>query len=497
MNFGTLIIKPDFFEDIRYLNYFEELLQKNDCRIINCYAIKNYTEINKVYRKNDLKKRFRNKLDYDKNFYRSMIAYNSYNLLDTDNVGLLLIIKQKKKYNNKEFYNTLQSIKKALRNFIEVSRNFVYLYLTDSSNTPKLIKAKHEEFDNINNQYEGKVKLAFINGVHLEDFELFKKNFCFKIFKKLGMINKYNEISPNDISLLFKQFNSEIDLHIHSSISDGKYTSKEIRQICNNLDIKYASITDHDVISNDKMINKFVNGVEFNTVVNNRKCHILCYDMDINNKHFHKLLQVQKSNRISQLLDRVKQLKDKYNIILKDEDIEHLIKNNHFSRDYLADLVVKYKYCNSKNVALKDYVNKLKHGRYLIEVKILRALIHRAHGVIVLAHPLGDYKHRISIDEFEENSKSLLKIIDGIECFYSNYTNEEIYKLYQISKKYNLIPTCGSDFHGTRQTNEYIGKISNETLSFDNMCNYLATKRQIKNSLFRRNDDTIYYREKQ
>ena len=493
MNFGTLIIKPDFFEDIRYLNYFEELLQKNNCKIINCYSIKDYTENNNVYRKMDLKKRFKNKQDFDKNFSRSSIAYNSYNLLNIRNVGLCLIIKQIKKTNSKEFYNALQYIKKSLRGFIESSRTFVYLYIINSSNKPQLIKARHEEFDDIKKKYGENVKLAFINGIHLEDYELFEKRFCFKTFKKIGIINKYNSINPKDISLLFKQFNSDIDLHIHSSMSDGKYNSREIKKMCKDLNIEYASITDHDMIKINNKIDKFVNGVEFNTIVNNKKCHILCYCMDINNKDFQKLLKIQKMNRIKQLNDRVKQLKERYSILFKEKDIEYLINNNHFSRDYLADLVVKYKYCTTKEIALKDYINNLKHGRYLIEIKLLRKLIHKAHGIVVLAHPLGNYKHRISIDNFEENNKSLLKILDGIECFYSSYTNEEIYQLFKVSKKYNLIPTCGSDFHGTRPTDEIIGKISSETLSFDNICNYLAAKQQIINSLFRRKYDTLHH----
>ena len=489
MNFGTIILKPDFFEDISYLNYFEELLKKNNCKIINCYAVKNYTEINNTYRKNDLKKRYGNKKDFEKNFSRSMIAYDSYNLLNSENVGLLLNITQNKKNRPTELYCKLQGIKQSLRDFIEASRNFVYLYITNDSNIPELIKAKHEEFNIIKKHYGDNVKLAFINGIHLEDFKMFKKKNCYKTFKKLGIINKYNKINPQDISLLFKKFESNVDLHIHSSRSDGKYNLDEVANICESLNVKYASVTDHDIISILNISDKFISGVEFNSIVNNKKCHILCYAMDIKNKNFQKLLMIQKLNRIKQLKYRVKQLKERYDICLKENDIQDLINNNHFSRNYLAELLVRYKYSSSNEMALNDYVNKLKNGNYLISIKTLLKLIHKAKGKLVLAHPLGNYKHRKSENDFEKENKLILRHVDGIECFYSDYSNHEIGYLFDVAQRYKLIPTCGSDFHGNRLSNERIGKISKESLDFKNTCNFMVAKKQILETMFRRKYD--------
>lgn len=485
MNFGTIIIKPDFFEDIKYLYYFNKLLEKNSCIIKDCFIIKNYIDINNTYRKLELKKRYRKKQDFEKNYSRSIIAYNSYKLLKSNNVGLLLKIIQNKKTNKKEFHNTLYSIKNKLREFIETSRGYVYLYINNKNNDSRLISAKQEEFDSLKKEYGKDIKLAFINGIHLEDFALFKKNYCYKTYKKIGLINKYNCINPNDISILFNRFNNEIDLHIHSSFSDGKYNLEDIVTKSKNLNIKYASITDHDTIANVNLPDNFIKGVEFNAIANNKKYHILCYGMDTNNKSFKRLLEIQKQNRIRQLNNRIKQLKQFYNVTFSKVDIDNLIKNNHFSREYLADMLIQYNYSSSKKDALKDYINNLNHGRYLIDIKILRKFLHKANGHVVLPHPLGNYKHRTQIDDLEESNKSLLKLVDGIECFYSSYNNEEIRQLFKIAKKYNLIPTCGSDFHGTR-ADEQIGKISSNTLSFDNICNYLIAKQQIANTLFRR-----------
>lgn len=87
--------------------------------------------------------------------------------------------------------------------------------------------------------------------------------------------------------MLFGKINSSIDLHIHSDYSDGKYSSDEIYEKCDLLNINYASICDHDGINIQKKQNpNFINGIEINVLINQKKQHILCYNIDTNSKYF-------------------------------------------------------------------------------------------------------------------------------------------------------------------------------------------------------------------
>ena len=486
MHFGTFILKPDFFENKSYYTMFKHLLKQNNCSIEKCFVIKNYTYINIEYRKIDLQKRFKNKKEFEKHYERSKIAYNAYNLSEYENIGLLTLIKPNNKITQREFYNLLNNIKDDLRKHIKATRNFVYLYLKEDNSKTKLIKANETEFNLLRDKFDKNIKLAFVNGIHLEDYNLFEKKFCYKTFKKLGLLNKYTAISPKDIELLFGKINSSIDLHIHSDYSDGKYSSDEIYEKCDLLNINYASICDHDGINIQKKQNpNFINGIEFNVLINQKKQHILCYNIDTNSKYFFKIMQIQRRNRINLLNYRLTQLKELYNISFPKEEIKNIIINNHFSREYIAKLFVKYNYSTSINDAL-NIINKLKHGQFIIDLKHIEKLIHKAKGLVILAHPLGNYKKRISFDTFKESDFKFLNHIDGIECFYSAYNNEEIKNLFNFAQQHNLICTAGSDYHGTRPINENLGKICIDNLTSENMFNYLIVKKQIKDYLFRR-----------
>ena len=86
------------------------------------------------------------------------------------------------------------------------------------------------------------------------------------------------------------------DLHIHSSYSDGVLTPEEIVELAKNQGIKYISITDHDSISAQYIINKndtgvnIIPGIEFSTEYNDLEIHILGYFIDINNRRLNEVV---------------------------------------------------------------------------------------------------------------------------------------------------------------------------------------------------------------
>lgn len=485
MKNGIIILKPDFFENIKYFEYLQKLLNDNEYVIQNVYPIQNYVEVNSIYRKKDLHKRFKLKKEYEKNFERTKISLLSYKEEFQSNFGLLLEISTSLNQNKKVFYDNLFNIKNQIRKTIEEERKYSYLFVYNEDNTFSIIRANLDKFDELKQIYKNKIKLAFINGVHLDDYPLFKKNFCKKIFKKLKVIKTDNKIDIKDIPYLFENSSSLLDLHIHSSHSDGVFNTSEIVDICKKRNLKMASITDHDVFTKILPIKEtiFIFGMECNALNAKKKIHILCYNMDTTSKYFIKLIDIQEQNRIKTLMLRIQQLKSKFNILIPDTEKNLLIQKKQFSRNYLAELLVKYKYASSFDVALKKYINLLSHGDNIISLRLLSKLINKSNGFTILAHPLGNYKHRETFESFIKSDKSL-KYCDGVECFYSDYTNIEIENLICLADKKKILITCGSDFHGNGD-NVTIGTISKEKLTQNLVAKCLVAKKRICDIIYK------------
>lgn len=262
-------------------------------------------------------------------------------------------------------------------------------------------------------------------------------------------------------------------MHIHSIKSDGDTTIKDIFRYCNKSNIKTISITDHDMFTfaQSKKL-KIVNGIEFSTLYRNKKVHLLCYNFKPTNKYFKKVLHIQENNRIKTLKHRVHQIKDKYNIEISNDIVERLIKERHFSRNFLVQELVKLKSSSSEKV--KEIINSLDHGKSLIDIKVLIKNMKKAKSLIFLAHPLGNNKKTLSFDEFVNIYKPLLKKLDGIETFYSQYDTSIIEKIYRLCQQHSLLSSFGSDYHKNKI--DTLGKISHNQLSLKLFLNYLESK---------------------
>lgn len=191
-----------------------------------------------------------------------------------------------------------------------------------------------------------------------------------------------------------KDFWDNVNLHIHTNLSDGKSTVSQTIEKFKAL--KYFSITDHNCVDAYTLeeinsLNNIITGVEFDCWYKGVLVHILGYGMDINNSEFKKLLaKTEKSKRAT---------------------ITRLIEAR-----------------NTKKV---------------IEI------IKNAGGIAILAHPACYWC--INLEKF---IKDLTKLgLDGVECYYPYKRHRGIIKFHfaktvnQIAEKYNLIKTGGTDEH--------------------------------------------------
>lgn len=253
--------------------------------------------------------------------------------------------------------------------------------------------------------------------------------------------------------------NFKIDLHLHSTASDGRYTPDMLVDLAEANSIKVMSLTDHDTIENNDIMHKlcsereikFIPGIELSTRMNGESIHILGYyphNNDIENVEYKKYLEFKsaleefKVKRDKRAMEIIRRLKEIYNIELSFESLREISDGN-IGRPHIARLInEKYGYDHEyifKNFIGDDSKAYVPSSNMTVEDGL--ELLDRFNCVKILAHP-GEYrKNNISAVLDKGN-------FDGIEAFYSTHTVEETSYYLGLAKERNLFVTCGSDFHG-------------------------------------------------
>lgn len=270
-----------------------------------------------------------------------------------------------------------------------------------------------------------------------------------------------------------------IDLHTHTINSDGSLTTLELLKEAESKGLKYLSITDHNTLKSYEELNKIknvysgkiINGVEMTTSYKGEIIEILAYKFDLDTMR--KLMLEEKvivekryQKRFKLMKNRYKELGIKFDYSLFDEDEEIHIKdihhelvkhpeNDHFFLDTknkkTRTLFFRNELYNPKS---KLYVDQTNHYP---DLTTILSIIHRAGGLAFLAHPYIYSKNIIlELENIINNYQ-----IDGIECYYTTFTEEQTAYLLKITSKYNLFISGGSDYHGKNKGNHFLGKVNN------------------------------------
>lgn len=247
-----------------------------------------------------------------------------------------------------------------------------------------------------------------------------------------------------------------IDLHSHSTHSDGTLTPSELLILAKEKGIEYFAITDHDDIEGSKKLIEskhdgitVYSGVELNAKVDKGQMHILGYNIDLYNEELNKRLKELKENSKHNIMLYVKQLKEDFNIELPQKDIDEILnREGNIGRPLLALLLIKYGYVSTVAEAFDKYLrdDKVRNHKMWITKEECINLILNAGGIPVLAHP---FTLKLTDEELHEEIKTLVDLgLKGIEIVHSN-SNEEQREYYkQLAKEFNLITTGGTDYHG-------------------------------------------------
>ncbi|MCL2773207.1 MAG: PHP domain-containing protein [Oscillospiraceae bacterium] len=262
-----------------------------------------------------------------------------------------------------------------------------------------------------------------------------------------------------------------IDLHIHSVYSDGTYSVNEILAEAQKNNVTAISITDHctieaynEIDKNSKTIysGRIVEGVEIDCVANNSKVHFLGYNFDKRNilenwlkekfsaekwgifrkKEYEKLLEKMKENGIINNCNPIYDEKDNLPHTAVYKEIKRYAHNEVFFSEEEWNNFRKFFWTSTTNPKSPLYID---YSDILPSAEEVSAIIRKSNGKVFLAHvySYGINNHINFINNLANN-----KIIDGIEVFYSNFTNEQINELYDYCRKNKLYMSGGSDSHG-------------------------------------------------
>jgi 3',5'-nucleoside bisphosphate phosphatase len=245
-----------------------------------------------------------------------------------------------------------------------------------------------------------------------------------------------------------------IDLHTHSTASDGIYAPADLLQQAHDIGLRVLALTDHDTTNGlDEASAKaehlginFIPGIEINTDVGSDEVHVLGYYLEYQRPEFQQVLQVLRDARVRRG-QRMVELLNEQGVAISWERVREIAQGS-VGRPHVAKALQEAGYVQSIPEAFDKYIGKgcpAYVPRYkLAPIDAIR-LILSARGLPVMAHPIG-------LPGLDELRKWLPELVEaglvGLETYYGPYTEEEELQLRALADQYHLIPTGGTDFHG-------------------------------------------------
>ena len=279
---------------------------------------------------------------------------------------------------------------------------------------------------------------------------------------------------------------SKIDLHMHSTASDGSDTPEELLQRIQSAGIRTFSLTDHDSIEGALKLEKlvpdglrFFRGIEFSCYTEVKKCHILGYGYDSEHPAFQAALKEGRDLRMEKLERRLRYLKEAHGIEFTEEERAWLRSMNSPGKPHISRLLIRRGLVSTIQEAIDRYIDdqpgreSSDPGSWWIRAETAVRAILSSGGVPVWAHPLGgEGETRLTREEFERQLDILCGFgIRGLECWYSRYDRADVDFLLGEASSRALLVSGGSDCHGRNKNipagmlNDFDRPVSEEDLT--------------------------------
>lgn len=249
-----------------------------------------------------------------------------------------------------------------------------------------------------------------------------------------------------------------IDLHIHTCASDGTDDTRSLLERLRQAGIKTFAVSDHDTVDGISSIEPlvpedmmFIQGIEFGCITEVRNCHILGYGFTPVAKAFVRILEKSCQKKQEVIHRHIGFIASQYGIKLEEELIQ--LYGNGDWKQRLGEILVSMGKADDIKMAIEKYIKPCQTNDIRLDAREAIEAILAAGGIPVWAHPYGGYGKRDMDDE--EFNKQLHILMDaglqGLECYYSAFDQEQVEKLLATAQKHNLLVSGGSDYHGDRK----------------------------------------------
>jgi len=256
-----------------------------------------------------------------------------------------------------------------------------------------------------------------------------------------------------------------IDLHLHSTYSDGSLSPTDLVKLAHQAKVKALSLTDHD--TTDGIAEaleaasphdiEVIPGVEVSSLYRGKETHILGYFVNHQDPQFQQHLIFLRNSRHERIPKIIAKLHD-LGVDISYEDVKAIAGRGSIGRPHVARVLLEKHYVPTIEQAFSRY---LKEGstafvaRQLPDALEAIRWIRDAGGVASLAHPSWV---RNSLSELQVACQELKTFgLQGLEVFYSTHSARQTSEYLNLAHRLNLVVTGGSDFHGATRPDIEVG----------------------------------------
>lgn len=264
---------------------------------------------------------------------------------------------------------------------------------------------------------------------------------------------------------------NKIDLHTHTTASDGKNSPTENVELAKKKGLRAIAITDHDTVSGieealqagQRLGVEVIPGIEVSTLYNGQDIHVLGYCIKYESKELAKeLLKLRETRNIrnKMMVERLKEVG--VEITLEEVEARQTTKGGNVGRPHMAEVMMEKGYISTMEEAFEKYLGR--EGKAYVNPPRISPqegieLIRKFNGIPVLAHP-GLYDQDELIQDLQEEG------LKGIEVYHPDHSEAEVKKYKRFAEDLNLVATGGSDFHGVRNGKVFHGELGSQPVEY-------------------------------
>jgi hypothetical protein len=258
-----------------------------------------------------------------------------------------------------------------------------------------------------------------------------------------------------------------IDLHIHSTFSDGSCTPTQLVLMAKAINLAAIAVTDHDTCDGvGELLEagrqegvETLSGIELSIEAKGRSIHLLGYGFDPNNAALREALEAVRGGR-NERNERIVRKLQMLGYSIRMDEVRQAAGEDVVGRPHIAKVLLDKKIVGTGEEAFDRFLARGAAAyceRLRLEPAAAMNLIRQAGGIPVMAHPY--FARFESPDALVATIERLKDMgLGGIEAYYSEHTDDETKLYIELAKRFDLVVTGGTDFHGLIRPGVMLGR---------------------------------------